>query len=155
MSFVSLFPPCCADSMHTVPNSAFTPHLPYHCSRIPASLNTLGVFGAARVGQILTDEVAPTQATLSTPGYLKRLGITWLAFFSIIGGPIAYQTFDPSAQVPFALPYLFLASLPAIILFPFRQNLVLHYHTLLVHSRYVTLCSLVSEFLVKKMPSII
>ncbi len=38
------------------------------------------------------------QATLETPAYFKRLGITWLGFFSIIGGPIAYQTFDPAAQ---------------------------------------------------------
>lgn len=37
-------------------------------------------------------------ATLETPAYFKRLGFTWLAFFSIIGGPIAYQTFDPAAQ---------------------------------------------------------
>lgn len=43
-------------------------------------------------------------ATLSTPGYLKRLGITWLGFFTVIGGPIAYQTFDPSAQpIEFAM----------------------------------------------------
>lgn len=39
------------------------------------------------------------QATLETPAYVKRLGFTWLAFFSVIGGPIAYQTFDPAAQV--------------------------------------------------------
>ena len=39
------------------------------------------------------------QATLSTPSYVKRLGITWLGFFTLIGGPIAYQTFEPSAQV--------------------------------------------------------
>lgn len=31
--------------------------------------------------------------------YGKRLAITWGAFFSLIGGPIAYQTFDPWAQV--------------------------------------------------------
>ncbi len=26
------------------------------------------------------------QATLETPSYVKRLGITWLGFFSLIGG---------------------------------------------------------------------
>lgn len=41
---------------------------------------------------------------LETPAYFKRLSFTWLAFFSIIGGPIAYQTFDPAAQARWGLP---------------------------------------------------
>lgn len=37
-------------------------------------------------------------ATLSLPEYASRLAITWAVFFSVIGGPIAYQTFDPFLQ---------------------------------------------------------
>ena len=39
------------------------------------------------------------QAALPTPDLLRRLGVTWAAFFTLIGGPIAYQTFDPWEQV--------------------------------------------------------
>ena len=39
------------------------------------------------------------QATLELRQYAKRLGIVWLAFFAVLSGPIAYQTFDPMQQV--------------------------------------------------------
>ena len=39
------------------------------------------------------------QATLELQQYAKRLGVVWLAIFTVISGPIAYQTFDPSRQV--------------------------------------------------------
>ena len=39
------------------------------------------------------------QATLELRQYAKRLGIVWLAIFTAVSGPIAYQTFDPSQQV--------------------------------------------------------
>ena len=39
------------------------------------------------------------QATLDQPEYLKRLGLVWLVFFSVLGIPIAAQTFDPMEQV--------------------------------------------------------
>lgn len=39
------------------------------------------------------------QATLPVSDYAKRLAITWGLFFSMVGGPIAYQTFDPWTQV--------------------------------------------------------
>lgn len=37
-------------------------------------------------------------ATLEPSQYLRRLGLLWLFFFSLVGGPIAYQTFDPLQQ---------------------------------------------------------
>jgi hypothetical protein len=39
------------------------------------------------------------QATLDLTGYLSRLSLVWAGFFLLIGGPIAYQTFDPFDQV--------------------------------------------------------
>ena len=39
------------------------------------------------------------QATLEQSAYVKRLGIVWLLFFALLGGPIAYQTFDPLREV--------------------------------------------------------
>ena len=39
------------------------------------------------------------QATLDQPAYLKRLGVVWLLFFLLLGGPIAAQTFDPMGEV--------------------------------------------------------
>ena len=46
------------------------------------------------------------QATLELQQYAKRLAIVWLAIFTAVSGPIAYQTFDPSQQahnLPLAL----------------------------------------------------
>ena len=40
------------------------------------------------------------QASLPLPDFMQRLGLTWAGFFTLIGGPIAYQTFDPWEQVP-------------------------------------------------------
>ena len=40
-----------------------------------------------------------SQATLEQNDYVKRLGIVWFLFFTLLGGPIAYQTFDPVQQV--------------------------------------------------------
>ncbi|BDA50083.1 Uncharacterized protein ycf36 [Coccomyxa sp. Obi] len=37
-------------------------------------------------------------AVLETQAYLKRLGILFLGSFALLGGPIAYQTFDPLKQ---------------------------------------------------------
>eukprot|EP00884_Botryococcus_braunii_P007181 jgi/Botrbrau1/16464/Bobra.0142s0059.1 len=37
-------------------------------------------------------------ATLDLNGYLFRLSLVWGGFFLLIGGPIAYQTFDPFDQ---------------------------------------------------------
>lgn len=54
---------------------------------------------SSKVAVLPDTTVCSLQATLSTPSYLKRLGITWLGFFTLIGTPIAYQTFDPAAQV--------------------------------------------------------
>jgi hypothetical protein len=43
-------------------------------------------------------------ATLEPQAYLSRLGLLWLFFFSLLGCPIAYQTFDPLDQpLEFAL----------------------------------------------------
>ena len=39
------------------------------------------------------------QASLPLPDFMRRLGLTWAGFFTLIGGPIAYQTFDPWEQV--------------------------------------------------------
>ena len=57
------------------------------------------------------------QATLERDAYLKRLGILFTSSFCLLGGPIAYQTFDPFGQVldvlsrPFHLPCCMLAEL--------------------------------------------
>lgn len=46
------------------------------------------------------------QAVLETQAYLKRLGILFLGSFALLGGPIAYQTFDPLKQVRLTIrPY--------------------------------------------------
>lgn len=47
----------------------------------------------------LTRWCGTPQATLDVKGYLFRLGLVWTGFFLLIGGPIAYQTFDPYDQV--------------------------------------------------------
>lgn len=39
-------------------------------------------------------------ATLELPGFAGRLAAVYGAVFALIGGPIAYQTFDPAAQFP-------------------------------------------------------
>ena len=39
------------------------------------------------------------QATLDIGDYVKRLAFLWAIVFSFLGGPIAYQTFDPIQQV--------------------------------------------------------
>ena len=39
------------------------------------------------------------QAVLERQAYLKRLGILFIGSFTLLGGPIAYQTFDPYKQV--------------------------------------------------------
>lgn len=39
------------------------------------------------------------QAVLERQAYLKRLGILFIGSFTLLGGPIAYQTFDPFKQV--------------------------------------------------------
>ena len=39
------------------------------------------------------------QATLERDAYLKRLGVLFTSSFCLLGGPIAYQTFDPFGQV--------------------------------------------------------
>ena len=39
------------------------------------------------------------QATLERDAYLKRLGFLFTSSFCLLGGPIAYQTFDPFGQV--------------------------------------------------------
>ena len=39
------------------------------------------------------------QATLDTDAYLKRLAFLFTGSFCLLGGPIAYQTFDPLRQV--------------------------------------------------------
>ena len=45
------------------------------------------------------DVCAHLQAILEAPAYFKRLGILFMGSFSLLGGPIAYQTFDPFRQV--------------------------------------------------------
>ena len=39
-------------------------------------------------------------ATLSTAGFTGRLALVFCGMFALLGGPIAYQTFDPAAQMP-------------------------------------------------------
>lgn len=39
------------------------------------------------------------QAVLGVQAYAKRLGILFVGSFAFLGGPIAYQTFDPFKQV--------------------------------------------------------
>ena len=39
------------------------------------------------------------QAILELQAYAKRLGILFIGSFALLGGPIAYQTFDPFKQV--------------------------------------------------------
>lgn len=39
------------------------------------------------------------QAVLETQAYLNRLSVLFLGSFALLGGPIAYQTFDPLKQV--------------------------------------------------------
>ena len=39
-------------------------------------------------------------ATLSGAGFATRLLTVFAGMFALIGGPIAYQTFDPTAQLP-------------------------------------------------------
>ncbi|CAK0786661.1 hypothetical protein CVIRNUC_009875 [Coccomyxa viridis] len=46
----------------------------------------------------LRDSQLYSWATLERDAYLKRLGVLFTSSFCLLGGPIAYQTFDPFGQ---------------------------------------------------------
>lgn len=46
----------------------------------------------------LKDSPLYSWATLGVGDYIKRLAILWGGVFALLGGPIAYQTFDPADQ---------------------------------------------------------
>ena len=63
------------------------------------------------------------QAVLETQAYLKRLGILFLGSFAFLGGPIAYQTFDPLKQVRLTIGLVSCAV--SVLCLVFLQPLVL------------------------------
>jgi hypothetical protein len=85
--------PPCPVSQHTDRASRQLSR-PTHCTRF------LQLSQAALLKRSTSSPHCPLlQATLETPDYVTRLIILFGAFFAVVGGPIAYQTFDPSYQV--------------------------------------------------------
>ena len=69
----------------------------------------------SRCDRIIRKHSTLLQATLERDAYLKRLGVLFTSSFCLLGGPIAYQTFDPFGQVDDHLysSYAFARSMPA------------------------------------------